>query len=45
MTAKLAVAVEEARMDNKLRMLRERVSVCSMSGRGADENLLLEVES
>lgn len=45
MTAKLAVAVEEAMMDKKLRSLRERVSLCSMSGRSADENILLEVES
>ena len=45
MTAKLAVAAELAMMDKKVRSLRERVSVCSMSGRIADEDLLLEVES
>ena len=45
MMAKLAIAMEEAMMDEKNRSLRERVSVCSMSGCGADEKLLLEVES
>jgi hypothetical protein len=44
MIAKPAIAVEEAMMDNKVRSLRERVSVCSMSGGIADEDLLLEVE-
>jgi hypothetical protein len=45
MTAKLAIPAEEAMMDKKVRSLRERVSVSSMPGRIADEDLLLEVES
>ena len=45
MMAKLAIAVEEAMMDEKNCSLREGVSVCSMSGRSADKKLLLEVES
>lgn len=45
MTAKLAIAVEEARMDKQLTTLREKVSACSLSGRSPDENTLLEIET
>lgn len=45
MTAKLAIAVEEARMDKQVTTLRDKVSACSVSGRAPDENTLLEVES
>jgi hypothetical protein len=45
MTAKPAVAAEEAMMNKKVRSLREQVSVCSMSGCIADSDILLEVES
>jgi len=45
MAAKLAVVVEEARMDKQLTTLRDKVSACSMSGRSVDESTLLEIES
>ncbi len=45
MTAKLAIAVEEARMDNRVTTLRDKISACSVSNRAPDENTLLEVES
>lgn len=45
MTAKLAIVVEEARMDKQVTTLRDKVSACSVSGRAPDENTLLEIES
>lgn len=45
MAAKLAIVVEEARMDKQLTTLRDKVSACSVSGRSPDENTLIEIES